>query len=379
MAAMKILILSTKFGEGHYQAGEALLQAIQKQYPHQIEVTHLDFGLFFFEKTDRMLRQAYGALLRKGVKGWAWLYEKTFFKRSELVFQQLPPVLYSRLNQYLHTFRPDLIVATHFFPAGILAVLKRKGKLHTPLATVVTDYLVHSIWLHQGVDAYLVANREVCGKLLQRGLEPHQVQITGIPIRPMFSESKDKADCRRRLHLAEGRFTILVMGGLCGGEGKEVEMVKALFETTQDQPIQILVACGEDSPSYSMIRRKAEQENAPPVHLFGYVEQIDELMRAADLLVTKGGALTISEALSLGLPVLMYKPIPGHESGNVAFVEKAGAGLQASSPEELSILIKSLIRNKARLKEMGEAGRKLLPSGSARQGVQALLKIAREG
>ena len=141
-------------------------------------------------------------------------------------------------------------------------------------------------------------------------------------------------------------------------------------------PIQVLVVCGTYGQSYSVLVEKVKRKKLRG-RVFGYVENIEELMTASDLLISKGGALTLSEALTIGLPPIIYKPIPGHEAGNAAFVEKAGAGLTVNCPHELRLMVYYLLKKESKLERMRFEGRKLLPARSAENAAAKILKLVK--
>lgn len=374
MAQPRILILSAKFGEGHYQVGEALANALALKSSGKALVSHLDCGSFFFKKTDYLIKTAYLKMVNKTPEIWRLLYEKTL----DLTMDNWRMVLYGlgakNLLHFIREYNPDVIINTHFIPAGILADLKRQGQLKVPLITAVTDYFVHGVWIHPGVDYYLASCRDVFHRLRKAGIAADRINLTGIPLRNTFEHPLLKSVAREKLGLKQDVQTILIMGGSSGLAGKETEVMESIHSITQEAAVQFLVVCGRDRVSYekfSIGLRDLENRSL----VMGYVPNMEEMMAASDLLVSKGGALTISEALTVGLPLLMYKPIPGHEDGNASFVQDGGAGRKVKSPQELSESVLELLADSKKLEEMGQSGRKLLVPDSADQAAQSILRL----
>jgi processive 1,2-diacylglycerol beta-glucosyltransferase len=229
VSGQKVLILSSKFGEGHYKAGEALVSAFEYQLPRKTRVKHLDFGSFFYKKTDSLMRMAYLNMVKKTPEIWRLIYEKTADLTAASSLKFVLGLNFKNLLAFIHEFRPDVIVNTHFIPAGILAEFKRKGVIDIPLATVVTDYLVHGVWIHSGIDLYLVGCREAYSRLLEAGIASDRIALTGIPVRAVFEDLLSKDHARNKLGLDPIRKTVLVMGGFKGFTGKDTDVFDHLL------------------------------------------------------------------------------------------------------------------------------------------------------
>lgn len=366
-----ILIFSSQYGEGHFQAGEALTETLRMQ-PTPIEAKHLDFGSFFFFK-DFVMRKAYSTMIKKTPRLWRVLFEKTASITAEDCRKLAKGMEKKKVLDQIWRYDPDVIVSTHFIPAAIMGELKLKGIINTPLITVVTDYLVHGLWIHSGTDKYIVGGRDVGNRLIDAGVAPDKIMPTGIPLRPGFGNAIPKGAAKRILGIEPDRKTILIMG-LNGKPVSSVEEIRdILCALTTEIPAQFLVVCGTNKELYSELNNNIIAEKLQ-VRLFGHVENVQELMAASDLLITKGGALTISEALAMGLPMLMYKPIPGHEQGNALFVENAGAGKMVNVTDELIRTVVALYNCPDRLEHMSLAARKVLPVNPAENAVKFILQ-----
>lgn len=377
MPQIKILILSSKFGEGHFQAGEALTKAIESQTSQKAVVRHLDFGSFFYKKTDYLMRLAYMNMVKKTPEIWKLLYEKTYGLTLENYRALLMGMGSKNLLNFIHEFDPDIIVTTHFIPTGILAEYKKRRQLDIPLVSVVTDYFVHGVWIHSGVDLYLVGCKDAYDKLVESNIISDKIHITGIPIRSCFEKEQSKTSNRSLLGIEPETKTTLIMGGSCGLAGKESEIINTLMDIQEEIPLQFLVVCGSDGDCFKNLNSKLEKQKIK-AKIFGYVNNIELLMSASDLLITKGGALTISEALTLGLPIMMYKPIPGHENGNAAFVEKMGAGIKVNTTQELGIYAAHLLKNEKVLQEMSIKASKLLLPHSAENAAKSIINVVND-
>ncbi|NLI91961.1 MAG: glycosyltransferase [Peptococcaceae bacterium] len=374
----RILILSSKFGEGHYQAGQAVASVLESRLSSKVVVKHLDFGSFFFRRTDYLMRKAYFNMVTKTPELWKFIYEKTAEITAESCRKIVNGLGSKNLLSFIREFHPDVIVNTHFISAGLLAEYKKKGLINTPLVTVVTDYLVHGVWIHTGVDLYLVGCKAAISTLIDRGIPPEKIILTGIPVRPCFNVPLSQNDARKSLQLEQDKKTVLIMGGFGGISGKNPDIIDFLEDMSGNHSVQFLVVCGNDEDLYHSLLLKTGKIGVK-ANLYRYREDIQELMAAADILITKGGALTISEALTLGLPLLIYKPIPGHENGNALFIEQTGAGIRAHTPQELQSLAKELLSNPIRLQEMRLAAKRAIPENTALVTAKSILGLANNG
>lgn len=375
MSEPRILIVSSKFGGGHYQAGEALAEGLRAVLPDNSQVRHCDYGSFFPIGTDFLMRTAYLKIVKTTPSIWGKIYKYTNTTHAENKYRNFLKGF--RQKSFIHFIRemePDIIVNTHFMSAGVLAELKRKGLIKVPVVTVVTDYVIHGMWIHPGIDLYIVGCRQVQEKLIEAGIKEENIIITGIPVRLEFDQEFDKVEMRQKMGFDPNKTTILFMGGAYGPTSKASEIIRAINELDPKLPLQFIIVAGKDVDFYYGLKQ-AEKECRFPLKCLGYVKNVEELMAASDLLVSKGGALTITEALTLGLPIVIYKPIPGQEDGNAEFVESSGGGIAAQSTEELVRVLSCLLQKHDVLKEMSELAKETVPCGSSRKAAQAIINL----
>ena len=378
MSELRILIVSSKFGGGHYQAGEALAEGLRAVLPENAQIRHCDYGSFFPKGTDFLMRTAYLKMVKNTPSIWGKIFKYTNTTHAENKYRNF--VKGFRQKSFLHYIRemePDIIVNTHFMSAGVLAELKRKGLVNVPLVTVVTDYVIHGMWIHPGIDLYIVGCRQVQEKLIEAGINEEKILITGIPIRLEFEQKLEKSEMRKKLGFDPYKTTILFMGGAYGSSTKASEIIKIINDLDHDLPLQFIIVAGKDEDYYHALKQ-SERECLFPLKCFGYVNNVEELMAASDLLVSKGGALTVSESLTLGLPILMFKPIPGQEDGNAEFVESTGGGMTVLSTEELTKTLTYLLHKPERLEEMTKLALNALPGCSSKKAAQAIIDLQEE-
>jgi len=231
-------------------------------------------------------------------------------------------------------YRPDAILCTQFLPSEVFGTLRSQGKLRVPVFTAITDFSVHPIWVYGGMDGYFVATEDVREELEETGqVPPERIAVTGVPIDPRFAITIPAADARRALDLDPdpARFTVLIMGGGFGWGPIEgmLEVVLSLPEH-----VQALVIAGRNEELRRALASRARGfEGRIKVH--GFTDRVDLFLAASDLIVGKAGGLTCSESMARGVPMAIFRPIPGQEDRNCDYLQESGAAVRVHDVEEL--------------------------------------------
>ena len=249
----------------------------------------------------------------------------------------------------------DIIVNTHFLPAELIASLRKKGKLDTPQFTVTTDFETHRLWVNQPCDHYFTATDEGAAYLQHWGVPAADTTVTGIPIHPVFSERKDRAVVLKRQGLRGDRPIMLQLAGGFG-VGPIEEIFRGILAI--EVPLEIVVVAGRNESAKNQLT-----EIDPPqrhrVQIIGFTDQMDELMAVADLVVSKPGGLTTSEALARGAAMAVVNPIPGQESRNSDFLLENGAAVKVNNIATLPHKLSPLLRDPSRLAKLKENARRI--------------------
>jgi len=239
----------------------------------------------------------------------------------------------------------DVIISTHFLPAEIIASLKKRHKLNVPQMTVTTDFETHRLWVNQPCEQYTTATEEGAATLHHWGIPPHTIRVTGIPIHPVFAQDVDRTTCLQTLGLTGDRPILLQLaGGL--GVGPIVRIYQSLLEL--EMPVEVAVVAGRNAA----VREELEMIEVPCRHrarIFGFTEQIDQLMAVADVVVSKPGGLTTSEVLARGAAMAVVNPIPGQESRNCDFLLENGAAIKINNLATLTYKLGLLLQDPQRL------------------------------
>jgi processive 1,2-diacylglycerol beta-glucosyltransferase len=373
----KVLILSASAGAGHVRAAQAIERAMVELNAAR-EVRHIDTLEYTNKLFHRLYSQGYIEMVNKAPEVMGWLYDHLDKpwknEKRRLAFDKLNAGKFIRL---LEQYQPDFTICTHFLPSEIISWLKSKERLSTRQAIVVTDLDVHALWLCRHFEHYFVALDETRVHLEKLGVPVEKITVSGIPIDPVFSQTKDKGEMRRKYGLREDRTTILISAGGFG-VGPIENLVKSLLETKH--PLQVIAISGRSEELKSRLENLARETAghfSAVLKVVGYTTDMDEYMSASDVLVGKPGGLTTSEALAKGLVLVIVNPIPGQEERNSDHLLEEGAAIRCNNLPCLAYKIDKLLDDPARFQAMQVNVRRLARPHAARDIVAKLVEIER--
>ncbi len=325
----KVLFLFSDTGGGHRSAAEAISEALQLQTGPAIQTEMVDFLREYSPWPYRKFPELYRELMRRPAL-WGGVYYATngkYRNRFLTDVNRLNPMLMQQQKEMLRRHPADLIVLTHFFAIHPLQWLRKTQSVRT--CVVVTDLVTtHASWFHPDIDHYIVPTNVVRDTAISHGVAPEKIEVLGLPISPRFRAAPvlDKIELRTALGWNKVKPVALLMGG-GDGMGAVSENVAAIAAAGLD--LELAVVTGRNQVLEQQLRRTPWQI---PVHVYGFVRNIPDLMCAADVLITKAGPSTICEGLACGLPIIIYSYLPGQEVGNVRYLEQHKAGCFAGSP-----------------------------------------------
>jgi processive 1,2-diacylglycerol beta-glucosyltransferase len=343
-----ILILSGDLGDGHKQAANAIKEASQLLSP-EASVIIEDFVKLTHPRMHRWLKHAFLTGIKSFPFIYGYLYHKTRNTQPSRLLKRFNLLGLGRLLELINSQRPDAIVCTFPVAAAAVSLLKSSGVLSIPSVTVITDYTDHAYWVHPCTDLYLVGSYKVRRSLMNKGVPEEYIRVTGIPIKSAFHCNYDKTEVRKRHGLAPERSTILIMGGGYGMISEE--LIELLKSPDYSKEWQWIIVCGHND-TLRLSLQETLKESPHRVTITGFVETIHELMASADLLITKPGGLTTSEALAVGLPMLLYRPLPGQEQENAKYLTETGTAELVRRSSDLSSSLKRLLDSPWELKKM---------------------------
>lgn len=352
----RVLVLSASYGAGHNQAARAIQKAILTEAPSS-EVRIVDFFQFVSEPLNRLTQTFYVQSVRHMPLGYGMFYKKTSAIASDSwVQRQLNGLGRQRLDDYLKTWRPQAIICTFPTPAGVLSELRLDSAFDIPVYVVITDFTIHSQWLHPNIERFFVAADEVAEGLRVRGVDQDRITVSGIPVGSEFSRRLDKDKAIEKLGLRSDLPLVMVMAGafnMLNGVGDAVKILADL-----DIPHQSVVVAGQDERLAARLGALAGSARHP-LTVLGFVDDIHTMMCAADLLVTKAGGITVSEALACALPMIIYRAIPGQEESNTAYLSRHNAAVPVRNTEELESAVRRLLSDEPGLAAMRASAHRL--------------------
>jgi processive 1,2-diacylglycerol beta-glucosyltransferase len=373
-AGPRILVLHATAGSGHKRAAQALAHAIQGLDPSAVvrEVDTLLFASRFYRRT---YAASYNAMAARAPRLWGALYHSWAaapVNRSTAPLRlALDRMNLRHLVRVIERERADAILCTHFLPVEALSPLRRS--LAIPLFCVITDFGVHPFWAFPHVDRYFVASEATAEELAGHGVPRGRIEVSGIPTEPCFAQVLDRDECRRALGLDPGRPVVLVMGG-GGGVGPLAELAELLV-ALEARP-QVVVVCGTNEKLRArLLRMPAARARALVV--LGFSDEVDRLLTAADVVVSKAGGLTCSEALIKGTPLVVFRPTPGQEVRNAECLQREGAAFHADAIGAAAARVGALLADPATRAAVRAAAARLAQPHAAERIAAQVLEVAR--
>ena len=359
---------------GHYRSSLAIESALKTLSPG---ITTMNINGFaytnpFFEK---LINRTYMSVIKNNPEVWEYLYDNPKVLRS---VQGMRNAIHKSNSKKLKVliqdeFKPDAVVCTQAFPCGMVADYKKYLGLDLPLFGVLTDHAPHSYWIFDNIDYYIVPSEISRNHFVKNGVDDAKIRVFGIPISQKFGNRCGKEDMRRKFGLDSQKRTILIMGG-SQGLGPVEKMVDALERMPLD--FQILVVCGINKRLQKVLVKKGLRYKKKML-IFGLTENVDELMEASDIIITKPGGLTTSEALAKNLPMIIIHPIPGQETKNTEFLLQQGVALRAEDEGDVTVLVQELFSNSVKLDDMKKKIDLIKKPNSAMDTAQLILHAIR--
>jgi 1,2-diacylglycerol 3-beta-galactosyltransferase len=376
--ARRLLFLFSDTGGGHRSTACAVIEALRDLYGAKVQVDLVDALADYAPWPFRHLSDIYPYMVR--ARGWPWAVGYRLSdgpRRIKVATRGLWPLVRSGSCRLLGDYPADAIVSYHPVLNHLTLRALAKTSSPTPLITLVTDLTAtHAFWLAPGVTHCLVPTQAAHRRALACGLPAERVIVTGLPVRSSFVEAarEDHRAVRQRLGLKADRPVVLLVSG-AEGMGSMYHLCRAVADSGASP--QLVTIAGRND----QLRARLASEAWPlPMRVEGFVHNMHEWMRAADLLVTKAGPTTICESLVVGLPMVLSGAIPGHERPNVDYVMQAGAGVWAPTPERVLMAVRDLLSfDNRRLAQMAASARAIARPGAARRVAQAIWAVAGEG
>ena len=374
----KIIIAYASYGGGHLKAAANIKEYIEENYQ--------DCNVVLFDSMkyiNRVIDKVCGSTYSKITTNLPWFWRQIYYHTQDPIFEKIMSlsnkILSYKLGKLFKKIKPDIIISTHFFVGHMCSILKKKGKIGSILANVITDYGEdpYNEWIsgYEYIDYIFVAHNDIKIKLTQKGVPENKVFDTGIPISNKFLTTFDKKEIFEELEFNENKKTILFFGGgeLGLGKTKTIEIFNALI--TNFDNIQIIVISGKNETLRKEFEKIVAQNNKNnKIKIYGYTNKVAEYMSVSDMVITKPGGLTTTESLVSGLPIIVINPIPGQETENAEFLEKSYAAIWIKKTDNISLIFNNLLNDDELLNNLKQNALNISKPNSTRDICKILLE-----
>src|ERR1041385_4135614 len=374
----KILIISSDTGGGHRSAAAAIVAGVQKFFEGESYAVRVVKAVEESHEITAKLVRLYNWLLRNRQNWMKYLYWMVNrFRPETREFFHKRCIGYC--TQVFERWCPHVVVSVHPLTQHIFARVLKNLKLadRIPLVSVVTDpyYGFWKGWACDDVTLYLVASDEARRQLIDYGISPQRIKVSGMPVHPKFAYPGEEAAqaARRALGLDPEKFTVFVNAGWEGG-GNIPQIFRELVHGQLD--VQAIFLAGKNAE----LKADAESlaEIAPfPVKVIGYSEHIEQLMGAANVMISKLGGLTTFEAFACRLPIIAdvtTAPMP-QEAGTASLVAKRGAGVLLQRAADVVPVIRRMVEDTAHYSAMRAATIGIAIPNATRQIVEEIAAL----
>ena len=374
---LKVMILYANAGNGHRRAAEALhdICTSDDKFSEVALVDVLDY-------TNKVFQDLYSNLYIEAIKTAPAIWSLVFDSTDQPWKKEKARLLVERLNaqpllKKITNFDADICISTHFMPASILSYLIAKKKISCHHSVVVTDYYVHASWLTALMSRYFVAKEESRIQLKHIGCPIERISTTGIPIDTKFVQSYNIPELKNKYGISTDIPLVLLSAGAFGVlSGNDlVQMLRSITE-----PCEIAIICGKNEKLQKQINneiRKLKNTNTE-YHVVGFTKETHEWMAMSSLYIGKPGGLTTSECLAMGLPMVIWEPIPGQEVYNSSFLLENGAAISPDSALTLGYRINDLLKNPKKLEKLATSAKQLGKPNAAKNIINTILVNLKE-
>ncbi|MFH1199238.1 MAG: glycosyltransferase [Candidatus Omnitrophota bacterium] len=348
MNKKRILLMYISDVSGHRSAAIAIEKAI-RHLSGESEIKSINAFNYTNPIAEKIINRIYMSVIQKMPKIWEFLYDnQALIKKFENIKHAVNNSNSGKLKKLFDEFNPDVVVCTQAFPCGMVADFKKQYNSNITLVAVLTDYIPHSYWIYDTINYYISPSNEVTLRLVEKGVSQDKIRTLGIPFDHKFVKEINKKTVKDKLGLLPDVPVILIMGG-----GHGLGPMEGIVNSLEKSPanFQEIIVTGINKKLYSTLAKKVNKCRKKII-LLGFVDNIHELMGIASLIITKPGGITVAEALTKKLPMIIVKPIPGQEANNTAYLMEKGAAIKVAEPKNINIAVEELLNNPEKAENM---------------------------
>ena len=360
---MNILIFTASTGGGHKRAAAAIKAKINDISP-QTNVTVIDGMKAIGKVYNKAVTKGYHIMATKTPEFYGKMYRLTDEKKPVAKAVMKSNEMYAnKLLESIEEYDPDIIIICHPFITNMVSYLKEKGKLDVKAISLITDYDSHRTYISPYIEAFVLAEPQMAKKLLEEYKVPEsKIYPLGIPTFDSFAKNETREELCKRERLDPEIPTVLLMAGSFGVTGV-LDFYEQLAQTGEN--IQMIVITGRNIKLFDHFDKKIQElDSSRNTKLLYFVDNVEDYMHIANLIVTKPGGLTVTESIACHLPMAIYSAYPGQEEDNVDFLLNQNAAVLIDKKNGAKQIIE-LLNSPEKLNEMRENCKKLaLPNAA---------------
>lgn len=351
----KVLILTAATGGGHMRAAQAMAEYLEQNTDYQVK--SIDGLKATAGWLDKIVCGSYLFMARRAPSLFGVLYRWTdkdtwgsrLLSRLNIIFGKM-------ILPEIKKEKPDVIITVHPFITDMISSLKDAEYINVPLICTMTDYGPHQAWLADHTDAFITATPDMTAELTKRGIPEEKIFPYGIPVCQQFFESYDKTEFLESIELSANRSTVLLMAGSFG-VNSVINLYRDLDKASAEEiaDMQLIVITGKNEKLHRAFAQEIETNKSLPTKLVFFTSEVEKYMHSSDLLITKPGGLTVSEAIACNLPLAVFDAIPGQEEDNADFLERHGMGIKLKKGDDIAERVSTLIADGSKLEDMSKA------------------------
>ena len=358
---MKVLILSCDTGEGHNSAAAAVAGALTQR---GIESHVFDPLVLAGKYAERFVSGAYTTIMKKAPSAFNALYRAGDIYSSTGITS---PVYHANaryaanLRAFIETNGYDRVVCTHLYPMETLTAIRKSGDFTVPCYGVLTDYTCIPFLAETDLDGYFIAHEDLRAELVEKGIPSDRIIVTGIPVDEKFAHHMEKAAARNYLAIPQNQDVFLIMSGGIGVGNAGAICDEILRRHSGAFTVYILVGRNSD------LKQTLEEKYAGNEHvrIVTFTKKVNVYMNAADVMISKPGGLTSTEAAVAQVPLVQLLVYTACEAPNIAFFSSHGLSERAENAADAAEKAVALVRDKARAEAMRKAQRNTIAPDAA--------------
>lgn len=348
---MKVLILSCNTGGGHNAAAQAIAEAI-REHGDCAEV--LDYLCLAGNGVSKLVGDGYVEVVKKAPAVFGMAYKlgmavSKMMKKSPVYYANARMARY--LEEYLQKNPVDAIVMPHLYPAETITYMRRNGVVLPFTVVVMTDYTCIPFWEETDCDYYITPHKKLHPEIVKRGIPEYKLKAFGIPVSGKCRKYIPKEQARSMLGLEQKKKYFLLAAGSMGT--KAIVHILELLLAMRSKNENLVVICGSNQKLKKKLQKK--YKNRKEVMVVGYTKKMPIYLKACDVIFTKPGGLTSTEAAVSGIPIVHIRPIPGCETENRRFFQKSGMSVSRKTAIGQVVSGVRLMHDEKKIKRMLEA------------------------